>query len=149
MAPTLRSFTRLIIQAFTDEGIEDQLKEYDPLLLPPYSLPSSGRGRYVRPPRPTINRPMAANCEFRLLQGVWVEMSNEVWREMQRARRAGRLRAVRRRGVVGREAKVRRFLGGRKGKKPEGGCRRYPAGAVVVVNGVEKKVGGQFRARGA
>ncbi|PMD25652.1 hypothetical protein NA56DRAFT_698720 [Hyaloscypha hepaticicola] len=66
MAPTLHSFTRLIIQAFTDEGIEDQLKEYDLLLLP-YSPPSSGRGRHVRPPRPTINRATTENCELRLL----------------------------------------------------------------------------------
>jgi hypothetical protein len=77
-------------------------------------------------------------------------MSNETWEERGRKeRRAARLRAERRRGL-GRERKKRAFLGGKKGKVVQGGRRRHGAGAMAADrNGVMRKAGGRFKAKGA
>jgi hypothetical protein len=47
MAPILRSFSKPIVQAFKDAGIEDQLKDFDPpLFAEPYTPPPTRRGRH-------------------------------------------------------------------------------------------------------
>jgi hypothetical protein len=105
--------------------------------------------------RDFANRAQPENCTPRFIHGEWQVISDEAWEEIcreeergRKERRAARLRAERRRGL-GREGKRRRFLGGKKGKVVEGGCRRFWKGEERADHrGEMRKVGGKFRARG-
>jgi len=102
MAPTLRSFSRPIIKAFTDAGIEDQLKDFDPpLYTEPWTPLQTRRNSRPANARPTeegkqaavpdyANRALRVNCAPRF-GGIWVVMSSDVWEEKYAEERGERL----------------------------------------------------------